>query len=184
MPWSERQLQQRPAHPGTQTLREFEMRVVFQMSAGDSSGLIDSPLASKLGMHRAFFHSEEQRQAREIPALRVADRCLAARVKNACRKALGDLNAFFDAIHAPPPYCPSRSSTSAYPVGNATPVADASRAQQRLNRLGRAPVGPVRIHAARTAKAKRYVLCRQRRLAAPGVNEQSHGRGTRRQAAT
>jgi S-DNA-T family DNA segregation ATPase FtsK/SpoIIIE len=43
-----------------QTLREFEMRVVFQMSAGDSSALIDSPLASKLGMHRAFFHSEEQ----------------------------------------------------------------------------------------------------------------------------
>ncbi|HEV3444580.1 MAG TPA: hypothetical protein VG099_08060, partial [Gemmataceae bacterium] len=43
-----------------QTLREFEMRVVFQMSAGDSSTLIDSPMASKLGMHRAFFHSEEQ----------------------------------------------------------------------------------------------------------------------------
>jgi hypothetical protein len=41
-------------------LREFEMRVLFQMSVADSSNLIDSPLASKLGMHRALFHSEEQ----------------------------------------------------------------------------------------------------------------------------
>jgi hypothetical protein len=43
-----------------QTLREFELRVLFQMSAGDSSTLIDSPAASKLGVHRAFFESEEQ----------------------------------------------------------------------------------------------------------------------------
>jgi DNA segregation ATPase FtsK/SpoIIIE, S-DNA-T family len=43
-----------------QMLREFEMRVLFQMSVADSSNLIDSPLASKLGMHRALYHSEEQ----------------------------------------------------------------------------------------------------------------------------
>ncbi|MBI3838825.1 MAG: cell division protein FtsK [Planctomycetia bacterium] len=43
-----------------QTLREFEMRVAFQMSGNDSSTLIDTPLADKLGMHRAWFHSEEQ----------------------------------------------------------------------------------------------------------------------------
>jgi S-DNA-T family DNA segregation ATPase FtsK/SpoIIIE len=43
-----------------QTLREFELRVLFQLSATDSSNLIDSPLASKLGLHRALFHSEEQ----------------------------------------------------------------------------------------------------------------------------
>jgi hypothetical protein len=42
------------------TLREFEMRVLFQMSANDSSTLIDSPLANKLGPNRAIFHSEEQ----------------------------------------------------------------------------------------------------------------------------
>jgi hypothetical protein len=41
-------------------LREFEIRVLFQMGAADSSNLIDSPLASKLGMHRALFYSEEQ----------------------------------------------------------------------------------------------------------------------------
>lgn len=43
-----------------QGLREFEMRVLFQMSANDSSTLIDSPAASKVGMHRALYHSEEQ----------------------------------------------------------------------------------------------------------------------------
>jgi hypothetical protein len=40
-------------------LREFEMRVLFQMSANDSSTLIDSPVASKLGMNRALFHNED-----------------------------------------------------------------------------------------------------------------------------
>ncbi|HEX3870294.1 MAG TPA: FtsK/SpoIIIE domain-containing protein [Pirellulales bacterium] len=43
-----------------QTLREFETRVLFQMSVADSSTLVDSPMASKLGPHRAFLHSEEQ----------------------------------------------------------------------------------------------------------------------------
>jgi len=43
-----------------QGLREFEMRVLFQMSAADSSNLIDSPVASKLGLHRALFYTEDQ----------------------------------------------------------------------------------------------------------------------------
>ena len=43
-----------------QALRKFEMRVLFQMSATDSSTLIDTPVASKLGAHRALFHSEEE----------------------------------------------------------------------------------------------------------------------------
>jgi hypothetical protein len=41
-------------------LRELEMRVLFQMSAGDSSTLIDAPIASKLGLSRALFCTEEQ----------------------------------------------------------------------------------------------------------------------------
>ena len=41
-------------------LREFELRVVFQMSATDSSNLIDSPAAGRLGPHRAILHLEEQ----------------------------------------------------------------------------------------------------------------------------
>jgi hypothetical protein len=41
-------------------LREFDYRVLFQMSANDSSNLIDSPAANKLGFHRALSYSEEQ----------------------------------------------------------------------------------------------------------------------------
>jgi len=40
-------------------LREFENRILFQMSANDSSTLIDSPAASRLGPNRALFNSEE-----------------------------------------------------------------------------------------------------------------------------
>jgi hypothetical protein len=43
-----------------QQLREFEMRVLFQMSPTDSGGLLDSPAASKLGRNRALFASEEE----------------------------------------------------------------------------------------------------------------------------
>jgi hypothetical protein len=43
-------------------LREFEMRVLFQMSAADSSTLIDNPAASKLGVNRALFYSEDRGQ--------------------------------------------------------------------------------------------------------------------------
>ncbi|MDX1945440.1 MAG: FtsK/SpoIIIE domain-containing protein [Pirellulaceae bacterium] len=45
-----------------QTLRDLEMRVLFQMSATDSSNLMDSPAASRLGVHLAMFYSEEQGQ--------------------------------------------------------------------------------------------------------------------------
>ncbi|HMP82127.1 MAG TPA: FtsK/SpoIIIE domain-containing protein [Verrucomicrobiota bacterium] len=41
-------------------LSEFEMRVVFQMSANDSASLIDSPLANNLGLHRAILFNGQQ----------------------------------------------------------------------------------------------------------------------------
>ncbi len=40
-------------------LTEFEMRIVFQMSANDSASLIDSPKASALGLHRALLYDEQ-----------------------------------------------------------------------------------------------------------------------------
>lgn len=43
-----------------QMLREFELRVLFQMSPNDSGHLLDAPHASRLGPHRALFSSEEQ----------------------------------------------------------------------------------------------------------------------------
>ncbi|MDP7190232.1 MAG: hypothetical protein QGI74_10355, partial [Phycisphaerales bacterium] len=42
-----------------QALREFDMRVLLQMGANDSTNLIDMPDASRLGMHRALLYSEE-----------------------------------------------------------------------------------------------------------------------------
>lgn len=42
----------------SQTMRELETRVAFPMSAGDSSNLIDSPVASKLGVNRALLYQE------------------------------------------------------------------------------------------------------------------------------
>jgi hypothetical protein len=42
-----------------QSMRELALRVVFQMNVSDSSNLIDTPAASKLGMHRALYFSEE-----------------------------------------------------------------------------------------------------------------------------
>ncbi len=41
-------------------ITEFEMRVVFQMSANDSASLIDSPRASNLGLHRALYFNERE----------------------------------------------------------------------------------------------------------------------------
>jgi hypothetical protein len=42
-----------------QARTEFGGRVLFQMSATDSSNLIDSPAANKLGFYRALLSSEE-----------------------------------------------------------------------------------------------------------------------------
>lgn len=41
-------------------LSEFEMRVLFQMSANDSASLIDSPSAGLLGLHRALFYNAQE----------------------------------------------------------------------------------------------------------------------------
>jgi hypothetical protein len=42
------------------SMREFDLRVLMQMGANDSSTLIDSPLASRLGAERALLFSEER----------------------------------------------------------------------------------------------------------------------------
>jgi DNA segregation ATPase FtsK/SpoIIIE, S-DNA-T family len=43
-----------------QALKEFETRVLLQMSVGDSSLLIDTPAASQLGRMRALLHREDE----------------------------------------------------------------------------------------------------------------------------
>ncbi len=43
----------------SQSLREFELRICFQMNSTDSSNLIDSPVGSRLGPNRALLYVEE-----------------------------------------------------------------------------------------------------------------------------
>ena len=45
---------------GRKALSEFEMRILFQMSANDSAALADTPKASTLGMHRALLYNDPQ----------------------------------------------------------------------------------------------------------------------------
>jgi DNA segregation ATPase FtsK/SpoIIIE-like protein len=45
---------------GRKALGEIEMRVAFQMSAGDSASLIDAPNAATLGLHRAVLFNERE----------------------------------------------------------------------------------------------------------------------------
>jgi DNA segregation ATPase FtsK/SpoIIIE, S-DNA-T family len=47
-------------------LREFELRIVFQMSQEDSLHLVDSPAANKLGPYRALLLNEETGQVEKF----------------------------------------------------------------------------------------------------------------------
>jgi hypothetical protein len=49
-----------------QTLRDLEMRVLFQMGAADSSNLMDSPAASRLSAHTAIYFSEAQGESEKF----------------------------------------------------------------------------------------------------------------------
>ncbi len=60
-----------------QSLREMERRILFQMNAADSSNLIDSPVASRLGTHRALLHFQESGRDREVPPVRAAQEAVA-----------------------------------------------------------------------------------------------------------
>ena len=55
-------------------MREFDHSVLFQMSANDSSNLIDSPAGNKLGMFRALAYSEEQGIFEKFRPYGLADR--------------------------------------------------------------------------------------------------------------
>ena len=68
------------------SMRQFDYRILFQMSASDSSNLIDSPLANRLGAHRALLYSEEQGTVEKFRPYEVPDEAwlafLAEQLKN------------------------------------------------------------------------------------------------------
>ena len=45
---------------GRKGLADFGYRVLFQMSANDSASLIDNPMASRLGLHRALLYQDRE----------------------------------------------------------------------------------------------------------------------------
>ena len=49
-----------------QSLRDLELRVLFQMSASDSSNLMETPAAARLGVNRAMFYSEERGESEKF----------------------------------------------------------------------------------------------------------------------
>ena len=65
------------------SMREFDHRILFQMSAADSSNLIDSPMANKLGFHRALAYSEEQGVMEKFRPYALPDKAWLDRVKAA-----------------------------------------------------------------------------------------------------
>jgi DNA segregation ATPase FtsK/SpoIIIE, S-DNA-T family len=64
-------------------MREFDYRVLFQMSANDSSNLIDSPAANKLGSNRVLVYSEEQGTMEKFRPYALPDKEWLERVKKA-----------------------------------------------------------------------------------------------------
>jgi hypothetical protein len=62
-------------------MKEFDYRVLFQMSANDSSNLIDSPAANKLGTNRALVYSEEQGTMEKFRPYALPDKEWMARLK-------------------------------------------------------------------------------------------------------
>jgi hypothetical protein len=64
-------------------MRQFDHRVLFQMSASDSSNLIDSPAANRLGGHRALLYSEEQGTVEKFRPYGVPEEAWLGEVKGA-----------------------------------------------------------------------------------------------------
>ncbi len=69
------------------TLREFEVRIAFQMNSNDSSSLIDSPAASRLGGHRALLYLRELGTTEKLRPYAVPSAEWVAKVSATFRKA-------------------------------------------------------------------------------------------------
>ncbi len=65
------------------SLREFELRVLFQMNANDSSALLDTPIANRLGPNRAYYNSESENVMEKFRPYQVPDAAYLDRVRTA-----------------------------------------------------------------------------------------------------
>ncbi|MCE9581309.1 MAG: hypothetical protein K8T20_02210 [Planctomycetes bacterium] len=75
------------------TLREFEMRVLFQMSASDSSELIDTPMASRLGLYRGLLFVEEEGTVEKFRPYALPDAETLSRIRKSLESGASELRA-------------------------------------------------------------------------------------------
>ena len=68
------------------SMREFDNRVLFQMSSSDSTNLIDTPAASKMGIRRAILHNEEHGQLEKFRPYAVPDEAWLEKVRDRLAK--------------------------------------------------------------------------------------------------
>jgi len=71
-------------------LGEFELRVLFQMSANDSSSLIDNPKASSLGLHRALLYNEQEGHLETFRPYALPEETWIAQAENRLKRPLPD----------------------------------------------------------------------------------------------
>jgi hypothetical protein len=103
-----------------QGMKEFENRILFQMSSNDSSTLIDTPAASKLGENRALYYSEEENRIEKFRPYGVPEptwldsvkQKFAARPKpEVAASVTGNGTATHGASHTAPPAAPEPAPT-------------------------------------------------------------------------
>lgn len=75
------------------TLREFDMRILFQMSVSDSSELIDQPMAGKLGLHRGLLAVEEEGTIEKFRPYALPDAERVEEIRRAFQEAAARLKA-------------------------------------------------------------------------------------------
>ena len=71
------------------TTRDLNFKALFQMSVGDSSTLIDSPAASRLGMHRAILADDDAGTAEKFRPYGMPDEAYLRHVSSALRARTG-----------------------------------------------------------------------------------------------
>jgi DNA segregation ATPase FtsK/SpoIIIE, S-DNA-T family len=105
-------------------MREFENRILFQMSANDSSTLIDMPAASKLGENRALYYSEEENRIEKFRpyGLPEADWLETVKARFASRPVPEGAVAAPPPAPASAPAAPPAPAPAPPPIGVAEPV--------------------------------------------------------------
>jgi ABC-type multidrug transport system fused ATPase/permease subunit len=97
------------------TAGEFEQRILFQMSINDSSALIDSPAAGRLGENRALYFNEEQGKTEKFRPYGLPDPAWLATVHERLQAKLATLPPEPEVVEPP-----------SAPVSSVDPLADSN----------------------------------------------------------